>query len=169
MSWGSASQCVDARDRSLTVLRAHPALASARGGLRAILARRLRGPAHRLKPRGPRCALTPIHHAGLAPRAIHGLDALAEYRLARFVQLAEQVAEALGIGVALVADLDEPIEQLGRVPGLIEVQLVTGHVDHATGRIEPHATAVALFAGIGEPRGQHPVQLRYREACFQVL
>jgi len=90
----------------------------------------------------------------------------AEYRLARLVQLAEQVAEAFRIGVALVADLDEPIEQLGCVPRLIEVQLVPGHVDHATGRIEPHAAAVSLLAGIGELLGYHPVKLGYGEACF---
>src|SRR5439155_9184461 len=67
-----------------------------------------------LKLRGSRDAPTPVNRSGLAPRAVHTLNAVVEHRPARVVQLVDDIAEALGV-VALPRDLDQPVQQLGSV------------------------------------------------------
>src|SRR5260370_5529601 len=99
-----------------------------------------------LQPRGPGHAPTPIDDPGPLERAVHALNRRAKHQQARIVQLVDEVTEALRPAPSLLRDLHEPIQQLDRVPRLIEVQPVSSHVDHALRGIEPYPTLLPLLA-----------------------
>src|SRR5436309_2300657 len=90
-------------------------------------------------------AVPPLHHAGLPPRAVHALQVLAKDAFAGVLQLPDEVVQELRAAPPFHRDLKQPIEQRDAVPRLIQMQGVTGHIDHSLDRIEPYAALMALL------------------------
>src|SRR5260370_39663920 len=104
--------------------------------------------------------MPPVHEPGLTLRAVHALQALAEYHVASVVQLVDDVADTLWIDA--VRHVDEPVEQFDRVRCRVQMQRVPGDADHPALGIEPATTAMALLARLhGDPR-RHGLRRRQR-------